>query len=286
MKENALEVVSNKPLTAVQIRANCNLIQEVMQTVMKPNVHYGTIPGTNKPTLFKAGSEKILSTFRIAVEVEVEDLSTSDCFRYRVKTRGYLPNNELVGCGIGECSTDEEKYKWRGAVIEKEFETTPEDRRRIKYGRPSQYNKTGETKQVRTNPADLANTALKMAKKRAQIDLTLTATGASDVFDQDIEDLPAEYVEENIKGAAQGGKPEVKAPKARDKKEPVQEAEIVDGPTITEGQIKMVRTKLIKAGLLDRDLLMFLQIPKMEDIKQSELTAIVQQVDAGSVPKC
>ena len=46
--------------------------------------------------------------------------------------------------------------------------------------------------QVRTNPADIANTVLKMAKKRAQIDLTLTATAASDCFTQDVEDLPEE----------------------------------------------------------------------------------------------
>lgn len=209
--------IYNRPLTAPEIRANVNLIQEVMKAVMKKDVHYGVIPGTNKPTLYKAGSEKILSTFRIAVELEVEDLSTIDCFRYRVKARGVLPSGEVVGCGIGECSTDEEKYKWRGVVCPAEWEATSEDRKRIKYSRPNNYNKDGITQQIRTNPADLANTALKMAKKRAQIDLTLTATGASDVFDQDIEDLPEEY-RDGMQDHQPKGKPVVSQPQAKSAK--------------------------------------------------------------------
>ncbi len=187
------------PLTKQQVIAQKRLIQEVMHSVMKDGVHYGIIPGCKVKSLYKPGSEAILSTFRIAVDPTVEDLSTPDCFRYRVTLRGVLPSGEIVGAGVGECSTDEEKYHWRSAVNDKEFDATPEDRKRIKYSRPSNYNKTGETKQVRTNPADLANTALKMAKKRAQIDLTLTATGASDCFTQDLEDLPEEVRDELVK---------------------------------------------------------------------------------------
>jgi hypothetical protein len=40
------------------------------------------------------------------------------------------------------------------------------------------------------NPADYYNTCLKMAKKRAHVDAILTATAASDIFTQDIEDMP------------------------------------------------------------------------------------------------
>jgi len=66
-----------KPLTAVQVKAQVQLIQQVMESVMLKDVHYGTIPGTPKPTLYKAGSEKILATFRIAAyPEEIEDLST------------------------------------------------------------------------------------------------------------------------------------------------------------------------------------------------------------------
>lgn len=41
-----------------------------------------------------------------------------------------------------------------------------------------------------SGPADLANTILKMADKRSYVGGTIKVTGASDVFEQDIEDLP------------------------------------------------------------------------------------------------
>lgn len=180
-----------RALTPANVREHVNLIQQVMTAVMKPNTHYGTIPGCKQPTLYKAGSEVLLTTFRIAVEPEIIDLSTPDEVRYQVKAKGiHQPTGILVGVGIGECSTNEDKYKWRRAICDEEYETTPETRRRIKF---SKYKGNVEkTKQIRTEPADLANTVLKMAKKRAQIDLTLTSTGASDIFTQDVEDLPPE----------------------------------------------------------------------------------------------
>lgn len=180
-----------RSLTACDLREHVNLIQQVMKAVMKPDVHYGVIPGCKQPSLYKAGSEVLLTTFRIAVSVEVEDLSTADAIRYRVRTIGtHQLSGNIVGEGIGECSSDEAKYKWRACYVQKEFDNTPETRKRIKY---TEYKgKVSERMEVRTEPADVANTILKMAKKRAQIDLTLTATAASDIFTQDVEDLPDE----------------------------------------------------------------------------------------------
>lgn len=267
--------VYNKPLTAVEIRANVNLIQEVMQAVMKKEIHYGTIPGTNKPTLFKAGSEKILSTFRIAVELDVEDMSGPDVFRYRVKARGVIPSGEIVGCGIGECSTDEDKYRWRGAVNDKEWAATPEDRKRIKYVRPSNYNKDGEVQQVRTNPADLANTVLKMAKKRAQIDLTLTATAASDVFEQDIEDLPEEY-REGMREGEPKGKPEVKPPQSKSGKE-------APTGTINENQKKLLYVKLKQADIAEIDFLAHYGIEHVVDLPAAKMNEALAAIKDGEI---
>lgn len=274
---NEIMIHDNQPLSAAAIRANVNLIQEVMKSVMKKDVHYGTIPGTNKPTLYKAGSEKILSTFRIVVELEVEDLSFSDCFRFRVKARGVLPSGEVVGCGIGECSTDEEKYKWRGALTDKEFEATPEDRRRIKYSRPSNYNQEGETKQIRTNPSDLANTALKMAKKRAQIDLTLTATGASDVFDQDIEDLPEEYLSGVQKQPAGS-----RAAAAVEKINAAKEAQ-ADGAKVNAAQIKLLHVKIASAGISEADFKAHYKLDHLADLPASSVNAALSALKNGEV---
>lgn len=184
-----LAAIEERPLTVADVRAQVNLIQEVMRTIMQDGQHYGKILGCgNKPTLLKPGAEKILVTFGLAVDPEVTDLSHDDIIRYRVKCRLITRNGRFVGAGLGECSSEEDKYKWRSAVSDAEYNATIETHKRIKYTRDNQI------KQVRTNPFDLANTILKMAKKRAQIDATLTVTAASDIFTQDVEDMPEELL--------------------------------------------------------------------------------------------
>lgn len=190
-----------KPLTALDIQSQVNTIQHVMKQVMKEGVHFGKIPGTNAPSLYKPGAEKIMATFRLSADPEVTDLSTADQIRYQVKVRLTSPTGVNVGAGIGECSSSEEKYKWRSAVCQEEFDDSEPARKREKWckgkydTRNRSYGKPYKVQQLRTEPADLANTILKMAKKRALIDAVLTATAASDCFTQDVEDLPPEYLD-------------------------------------------------------------------------------------------
>ena len=240
--ENQVAVYEVTPLTAVQVKAQVQRIQEVMAAVMQKDVHYGIIPGTQKPTLYKPGSEKILSTFRIAAHPkEIEDLSTNDEIRYRVKVYGVAMENDqiLFGVGVGECSSSEEKYKWRRPVCDGEFNDTPEDRKRLKWVKGYNEKPDYQIKQVRTNPSDVANTILKMAKKRAQIDMTLTATGASDVFDQDLEDLP-----DGIRQEVADKKPPVQPPQ----KKP---AKAVDKKSDEQSVIVKVNAVSSKAGEKD-----------------------------------
>jgi len=218
----ALRIYDAVPLSVAEIKAQVQIIQQVLAEIMVKDVHYGTIPGTNKPTLYKPGSEKILTSFHIGVDPreEISDLSTADTVRYRVAVKGFSQGTgNLIGVGIGECSSDEEKYKWRRPVCDEEFNETPENRRRQvwKKGNPNY-----QQKQVRTNPADVANTVLKMAKKRAQIDMTLTATAASDIFDQDLEDMPEE-LREGMTGNGHNGQQHSKTSTVKpgkDKKDP------------------------------------------------------------------
>lgn len=191
MSSTAIDIHSKggPMLSAQDLRAQVNAIQQVMKAVMQPNVHYGIIKGTNKPTLYKPGAEVLATTFRIAVSYQETELSDGDAIRYRVRCIGTHQTTGIVlGEGIGECSSNEEKYKWRRAICDEEYDDTPETRKRVKY---SKYQGNVEkTKQIRTEPADIANTVLKMAAKRAQVAMTLNCTAASDLFTQDIEDLP------------------------------------------------------------------------------------------------
>lgn len=198
-----VELPSMQIMTVSAMTDRINAIQEVTRKKMIENVHYGVIPGTKKPTLYKAGSEMLLTMFNIGPTIRVEDLSTPAGIKYRVIVTGvHSPSGNPIGEGVGECSSNEEKYRWRNAVCDEEYDETTDGQRRIKWGR-GQGGSIYTTKQIRTNPDDLGNTVLKMAKKRAQIDMTLTALGVSDLFNQDIEDLPPELRGE----VADDGKP-------------------------------------------------------------------------------
>lgn len=192
--EAASMVPAKSANPTAEVVAHAKTVQQVMQAVMKPNVHYGAIPGAgDKPTLLKSGAEVLCMTFRIADRYEVSDLSANGVIRYRVNCIGeHQTTGATLGSGLGECSTDEEKYRWRKAVCQEEFDATPETHRRLKFGRKQGGHYT--VQQIRTEPADLANTVLKMACKRAKIAMVLNVTAASDMFSQDLEDLDAELV--------------------------------------------------------------------------------------------
>lgn len=211
------------------VKSRIEAIQQLMRDVLKPATKesgwdgdYGVIPGTGtKPSLLKAGSEQILAMFEIAVDPVVEDLSTEDCSRYRVTARLiHVPSGNFLGAGIGEASTNETKYKWKKTWSKPEFDATDPDRRRMKYSQYKNNNGMFENKeemQIRQEPADLANTVLKMAKKRAQIDATLTVTGASSMFVQDVEETVEDGTQEPPK-ATRGKKSTQATSKAEDVK--------------------------------------------------------------------
>jgi len=205
-----------RSITEIQTRmkALSDLLEKVLVEGM--NADYGKIPGTQKPTLLKAGSEKILTMFQIAVDPIVEDLSGEDCFRYRVTCRlTHAPTGEVLGSGVGECSTDETKYAWKRTYSKKEFNADPEKSRIRYYSFKGDHGwEEGEEMQIRQHPADMANTVLKMAKKRAQIDATLTVTGASSMFEQDLDEMDEE-TRQQTKEPQRRGRPRGKQSQAK-----------------------------------------------------------------------
>jgi hypothetical protein len=166
------------------------LVQEVKKAVMKKDVHFGKIPGTPKDTLYKAGAEQLCMVFRIAPSFDVSDLSDGDVIRYRVTCTGTHQVTGLVlGSAMGEASGGEEKYKWRKPVCDQEFEEMPPHLRREKWMKGYSGGAPYKQKQIRTEPADAANTILKMAVKRAHVAMVLAVLAASDIFGQDLEDM-------------------------------------------------------------------------------------------------
>lgn len=198
MSNEIVQTGNNAVMTAKDLRAQVNLIQEVMKSVMQDKVHYGIIPGCPKPSLYKAGAEKIAVTFRIAVKTEVENLSTDDYAKFRVTASAYSSSGVFLGSATGVCSSLEEKYKWKKPVCIEEFDETPENRKREKWFKGSFGKSPYKAMQIRTEPADIENTVLQMADKRAYVAVVRKVTAASDVFTQDIEDLPEGVPAEDV----------------------------------------------------------------------------------------
>lgn len=226
------------------LRAQIQMIQQAMSEVMIEGTHYGKIPGTPKPSLWKSGAEVLCAMFRIAPSFATEELSTPDCIRYRVRCIGRHQTSGIeLGEGVGECSSDEGKFRWRSPVCDEEFAATPLDRRREKWMRGS--GGAYVQKQVRIDPADVANTVLKISAKRAHIAMVLNVLAASDCFAQDLEDLPDGLVEER-----QG--PRQQRPARRPPQQARPRSSGGQG-FATEAQVKLLRARMNDAGMSAED---------------------------------
>ena len=147
--------------------------QTMVHTHLKEGHDYGVIPGTRgKPTLLKPGAEKICSLVGLSQRFELigktEDWDKG-LFVYEVKcSLVSIKTDQVIAEGLGECNSYETKYRYRW-----------------------QKDKSGRSVQIdNPNPANERNTILKMAKKRAHVDAALNVAALSNLFTQDIEDMP------------------------------------------------------------------------------------------------
>lgn len=192
------------------IIAQVRLIQDVMGKVMQEGEHYGCIPGCGtRKTLLQPGAQKLTMTFRLAPEYQIQETNYDRGHKeYRVIcTLKSIASGNFVGQGVGCCSTLESKYRWKGGARK-----CPECGKEAIIKGKAEYGggwlcfaKKGGCgakwldgaveiegqsvdKVEHDSPSDFYNTVLKMAKKRAFVDATITATAASDIFTQDIGD--------------------------------------------------------------------------------------------------
>lgn len=196
-------------ITPYQVKQQVQQIQQLMKEVMLDNTHFGKIPGCgDRPTLLQPGAQKLCLMFGLADDYQIEQTDMPNGHReYRVKCVLTHKGNGIVqGSGYGICSTMEGKYRYRNAAdYEVLDEPIPDDyqQRRQEYRKKGYGSKkvngawcwvrfTDSSKQENPDIADTYNTVLKMACKRALVHATLNTTAASDIFTQDLEDMPQE----------------------------------------------------------------------------------------------
>jgi hypothetical protein len=188
-------------------------IQQVMRTVMIKDVHYGVIPGTDKdkPTLYQAGADKICMLFRLRPRYRTTITTERDFISVQSTCRLiHIPTREEWGEGQGWANSREDKYVNQATIrlcpkCDKPtiFRSKKEERDgskgwycwEKKGGCGMQFSASDPaiesqgTQVVGDKVWNLANTILKIANKRAKAAAVLTATAASDIFTQDLDDL-------------------------------------------------------------------------------------------------
>lgn len=215
MEGKDIVIAQEKQLTAADVRKQVNLIQEVMRNVMKENVHFGVVPGCgDRKVLLKPGAEKLAMTFRLSPSyVELPGSGEADDqVKYKIECRlTHIPTGRIVGTGLGACNSKEKKYRTRAVYANKANEEEKAiGKKEIRTGK----SETFEVYVIPQDPWDVQNTVYKMACKRAFIAAILNATAASDIFTQDIEELPEGTVLE-VEAVPVSTKPPVEMPKAK-----------------------------------------------------------------------
>lgn len=159
--------------------------RDLVANTLEDGRDYGTIPGTKRPTLYKAGAEHVTGAYGCYPRFRIVE-SEVDHDRVVPWTKTYKSGPPKIGSSMG-------LYRY---VVECEIVSrTTGDVVGSFYGSAS----TMESKYV-DRPRDSENTILKMAEKRALVGAVLVTFGLSDQFTQDLEDLP--------RGAAQGAEEE------------------------------------------------------------------------------
>jgi hypothetical protein len=230
-KELTVRLDTPPELSVKDVLAQVEKIQEIMRQAMKEDVHYGVIPGTEKPTLYKAGAEKLGLMFRLRPEYEIRRQDLEDGHReFEVICRLiHFPTDQIIGEGLGSCSTLESKYRYRRGEPESTGKPVPREYWALRKTNPAKAQellgkdslarkiegawivcKKSSDRMENPDIADCWNTVRKMAKKRAHVDAILTATAASDIFTH--EDIEEDEIEADA-GAAGNGKVQTSARK-------------------------------------------------------------------------
>lgn len=206
-QEKSLTVVEPEapmaPLSVAEVLQRVRTVEQIVREVMVEDCHYGVQPGTQSKTLRQPGGEVLCLAFQMSPEMldpEIDDLG--DGHRNVVSTcvlKSLSTGQELCRAH-GSCSTKEAKYRYRYAELlcpDCQHETIRKSRKDEdgwycwrKIGGCGATFKDGDQRiegQERgkiENPdlADVYNTVLKMADKRAFLAAVRMRTGASALF--------------------------------------------------------------------------------------------------------
>lgn len=226
---------------------------EIQRSVMKEDIDYGKIPGTNKPTLYQPGAQILNRLAALVPDYSPEratgDGETAPHIAYMVRCHLVNSSGEIVSEGFGAANTWEKKHRYRYNDRECPkcgkpfiFASKQEGQKWFcwakKGGCGATFRSGAESAEIDAQPAmmenpdpyELENTVLKMACKRAYLAATVNAHACSGIFSQDVE--PEEHSEHQPVGQT--------AQANRSTGKPKQSAAASDDEPISEQQVKML----------------------------------------------
>ena len=155
-----------------RVVAHLAVIKDFVSSALVEGVDndYGLVPGVKKKMLFKPGAEKLMRLFGLGV-------------RYR-PTENMLQVEE----NFALYSYVAEVYHLKSGTVISECEGVANSHEK-KYKEKAQYSNGQKVGLVPIPVCDILNTLKKMAQKRAMVGAVITATGASDYFSQDPDEV-------------------------------------------------------------------------------------------------
>ena len=227
-----------------EVTRRTQMLRAFVREQMVEGEDYGVVPGGTKPTLFKPGAEKLNAVFGLSplVEVTNREENWDDGFvSYEIKVTLFNKRSEKVDAeGIGSCNSRERKYKNQDA-------------------------------------ANIANTILKMAKKRALVDATLSATRASGMFTQDLEDMDL-----SEPAPRYGNSPRPAARDAQSDNHPIREGGAGTSELATEAQhraIMAIAGRVFGRHSRDEDVLRLAKKP-LDSLSKPEASGLIDKLRA------
>lgn len=151
-------------------------LNQFISSSLRREVDFGIIPGVKKASLFKPGAEKICKLFQLGSRIsekssQIDIEKNFAMFNYTVEIF-HIPTGKAIAQCEGSANSQEKKYKERTVYV------------------------NGAPNKEPTPIADILNTLQKMSQKRAYVGAVIMATGASDFFTQDVEDMdPSQFSE-------------------------------------------------------------------------------------------
>jgi hypothetical protein len=111
----AQNTYTSSAMTVTELLDQVNLVRQVMFSVMKKDIHYGTIPGCPKPSLLKPGAEILCVAFRLGAEyhIEIKDLANQNREYIVTCNLIHINSSNQIGKANGSCSTLESKYRYK-----------------------------------------------------------------------------------------------------------------------------------------------------------------------------